>query len=113
MDLGHAMRGDYILHASYLYAALAALAILAAPARAESWLVFAMLAISAATFATLLSPGVRQELRATREAKLRARACAVAEWPDASVCEPGNPWLSPSPTVVRYHAMRARAAGAW
>ena len=113
MDIGHALRSDYIVHAVYLYVALAALMLLAFPRPAEPVLLVIVIAVSALLFAPLLSRDVRQELRAVRASKLEARACALAERPDASLCSPDNPWLRPSPEIVRDRAAQARAAGAW
>jgi len=113
MNLGHALRGDYVVHATYLYLAVAALVILAVPARAQPGLGLGLITISTVLFAILVSHDARQDLRVLRAAKSQARACALADWPDPAVCTPDNPWLNPSPGIVRERAALARAAGAW
>ncbi len=108
MGLGHAMRGEYIVHATYLYVAAAALLTLLVPARS---LVVAWLLVAAVSFLGLVSPGTRGELRETRAARLRAKACALSE--AAAPCDPDNFWLLPSIDVVRRAAAHARRAGVW
>jgi hypothetical protein len=105
---GNSMRGDYVVHAVYLYVAAAALLLIAWPARvlARAVALAAMLSLLG-----LLRSDVRADLRWTRDTKLTARRCLVE---DPAACDPHNPWLNhPGLETVRAAAMRARRLRVW
>jgi hypothetical protein len=108
MGMGHAMRGDYIVHASYLYVACAALLLCVLPGRRA--VAAGLIALSAVSLGWMLMPGMRADLRSTHDAMLAARRCALE---GGSPCDPANFWLAPGVDVVRDRAAKARAVGVW
>src|SRR5262249_29978407 len=104
----HAMRGDYLLHACYLYVACAALSLIVAPARRA--LAAGLIVVSAVALAWMLTPGVRADLRQTKIARLAAQRRAPV---GGSPCGPANFWVMPGVDVVHDRGSKARELGVW
>ncbi len=75
MDIGHAMRTEYIAYPMYLAVAIVALGIMMAPERTRTLASFGVMAVASGFVATLSTSGFWNDLRLNRQQLTHAKAC--------------------------------------